>query len=385
MFAKRVLAVWIGVLVICLGATVLQAQSLTPEQALGKMIFFDTNLSQPGGQSCGTCHQPGSAFSDPDGSLPVSFGVIGDRTGMRNTPPASYAVFSPAFHFDDAEGLYIGGQFWDGRASTLADQAKGPFLNPLEMNNTKAGVIGAIRTSTYANAFKAVYGAASLDDVDSAYDKMANAIAAYEASSELNSFTSKYDYYLKGQVALTARETRGLELFTNEMKGNCAACHPIETPEGSPGPLFTDFSYDNIGIPRNLNIPAYEDDPTLQDLGLGVTVGDAAENGKFKVSSLRNVAVTGPWGHNGFFTDLEDVVQFYNRRDVTPGLWGLPEVPENVNTSELGNLGLTDEEVMDIVYFLHTLNDGYTVPEPCTLGLLALGAMGVFCRRRCRQ
>lgn len=217
---------------------------------------------------------------------------------------------------------------------------------------------------------------------------VADAIAAYESSPEVSPFTSKYDYYLKGQAALTTREASGLALFSSPMKGNCSACHSLETKPGTPGPLLTDFSYDNLGIPKNMAIPAYQHDPTLQDLGLGAIVGDPAENGKFKVPTLRNVAVTGPWGHNGFFTSLEDIIQFYNARDVTPEVWGMPEVPETMNTTELGDLGLAPEEVADIGYFLNTLTDGYVpVPEPCTMALFATSVLvlGWWCHRRPRK
>ena len=352
--------------ILCLAALVatssVASAGLTAKQTLGKLIFFDPNLSEPRGQSCASCHAPGAGFTDPDGTLPVSFGVIEDRNGGRTAPTAAYAAFSPTFGFDGE--LWIGGQFWDGRAATLADQAKAPFLNPVEMNNaSKAIVIRDVRSSCYAVLFRAIYGKKSLDNVEKAYNYMADAIAAYESSDEVNPFTSKYDYFLKGKATLTAKEARGLEVFAGETLGNCAACHPLETPEGLPGPLLTDFSYDNLGIPRNLEIPAYAANPTLQDLALHVTVAaydpNGDENGKFKVPTLRNVAVTGPWGHNGFFKSLKDIVQFYNARDVVPGAFGEPEVPETVNTSELGNLGLADEDVEAVVYFLRTLTDGY--------------------------
>jgi cytochrome c peroxidase len=288
-----------------------------------------------------------------------------DRFGNRNDLTAAYAAHIPPLTFDEEEGLWVGGLFWDGRAATLADQAKGPPLNPLEMANPDAAaVVEAIRLAAYADQFRAVYGEGAFEDVDQAYEFMADAIAAYEMTEELNPFDSKYDRYLAGEVALTAQELRGLALFEDEGKGNCAACHPSRpAPDGTP-PLFTDFTYDNLGSPKNPEHPFYSLPPEFNpdgadyvDLGLGPVVGDPALNGFFRVPTLRNVGVTEPYLHNGLFKNLYQVVAFYNSRDVAP--WPDPEVPGNVNRDELGNLGLTVQEMEDIVAFLLTLTDGY--------------------------
>jgi cytochrome c peroxidase len=350
------------------------------EDTLGGLLYFDTNLSSPKGQSCASCHHPNAMFVDPDTSLPVSEGVIAGRFGGRNSPMASYAAFSPEFYFDGEEGLWIGGQFWDGRAATLEEQAKGPFLNPLEMNNSsKEEVINKIRKSSYATLFKLVYGPKSLNNVEKAYDLVAKAIAAFERTKLFNSFTSKYDWFLRGKVQLTAKEARGLALFNNDGEtptpglgaGRCILCHPSERADDGSLPLFTDFSYDNLGIPVNPEIAVLKGEPVPVDYGLGATVG-SEENGKFKVMTLRNIARTAPYGHNGYFKTLKEIVHFYNTRDAlnrcvggadeSPGVncWPEPEVNnENVNTGELGNLGLTSEEEDDIVAFLQTLTDGY--------------------------
>jgi cytochrome c peroxidase len=319
------------------------------EDTLGGLLYFDTNLSNPKGQSCASCHHPNAMFVDPDTSLPVSEGVLPGVFGGRNSPMASYAAYSPPLHFDGE--LWIGGQFWDGRAATLEEQAKGPFLNPLEMNNTKGGVIKAIRKSSYATLFRAVYGYKSLDNVEKAYDLVAKAIAAFERTKLFNSFTSKYDYYLAGKVSLAAKEARGLELFNN--KANCAACHPNEGPKA----LFTDFSYDHLGIPKNQEIEVLKGEPVPIDYGLGNTIGPS-EHGKFKVMTLRNIARTAPYGHNGYFKTLKEIVHFYNMRDVEP--WPAPELDNgNINRDELGDLKLTSDEEDDIVAYLQTLTDGY--------------------------
>jgi len=304
-------------------------------------------------------------FANPNADYPVSQGVYKDRFGNRNDLPAAYAAFSPPFHYDAEEGLYVGGQFWDGRAANLAEQAKGPFVNALEMGNPdEKTVVEKVRSSNYAGLFREVYGTAAFDDPNIAYDMIADAIAEYEKSSELNQFNSKYDLYLTGKAALTEQERRGLELFEDEDKAKCAECHPSEPGEDGNPPLFTDFTYDNLGVPQNPENPFYylpkefnPDGVSFIDLGLGGELNKPSENGKFKVPSLRNVAKTAPYFHNGIFKNLRQIVVFYNTRDVGP--WAPPEVRANVNREELGNLGLTEQEVDDIVAFMLTLTDGY--------------------------
>ncbi len=233
---------------------------------------------------------------------------------------------------------------------------------------SKLAVVTAVQTSNYAWKFLAVFGPNAFDDVDEAYDNIGRAIAAYERSGEVEKFSSKFDEFDAAcravgidagtidatnvgavpQGILSVSELNGLVLFNT--KAMCAACHPASADPNALVPLFTDFTYDNLGIPVN---PALAGNPT--DYGLGAFLGDPAENGKFKVSTLRNIEKTPPYGHNGYFPTLKDIVHFYNTRDV--GAWPPPEVPENVNTDELGNLGLTAQEEDDIVAFLKTLTD----------------------------
>jgi cytochrome c peroxidase len=359
-------------------------QWFTPKERLGKRLFFDTDLSHPAGQACATCHDPKVAFTDPDKRFPTSKGVISGLFGKRNTPTAMYMAFSPAFGFDRDEQLFVGGQFLDGRSATLEEQAKQPFLNPVEMNNpNKGSVVAKVRSkSIYVRQFDRVYGPDSLKDTEIAYDRIADAIAAFERTAALRAFSSKYDAYLEGRARLTAQELRGLELYENPRKGNCAACHPNRPDENGPA-LFTDFTYDNLGVPRNPYNPFYTlpkkfnpDGKDFVDNGLGKTVGLASENGKVKVSTLRNVAVTAPYMHNGYFRSLRAVVDFYNSRDTKPkcadpftseeqalrkGCWPEAEVKQNVNHSELGALGLSDRDIDDLVAFLHTLTDGWDI------------------------
>jgi cytochrome c peroxidase len=346
-------------------ASALSRHERNPAAALGELIFNDTRLSSPAGQACGTCHAAELAFTDPDTDVPTSQGVLPDRFGVRNSPMATYASFVPPLHVDPEEGLFVGGLFLDGRVDTLEEQAGKPFLNPLEMNNADpAEVVSKLRRAPYRRLFQQVYGRAALEEVEPAYERMTRAIAAFERTSPFRQFSSKYDAYLAGEARLTRQERWGLALFEDSAKGNCAACHPSALEaDGSP-PQFTDFTYDNIGMPKNPDNPFYvlpadlnPEGPEFVDRGLGTTVGDAAEDGKFRVSSLRNVALTAPYGHNGFFPDLRSVVQFYNTRDVAP--WPAAEVPETMNVDELGNLGLSEAEVDALVAFLETLTDGY--------------------------
>lgn len=368
----------LGALNVALVGVAVSDSILSPEEQVGKALFFDTNLSTPPGQSCAACHDPEAGWTGPDSDInagqAIYPGAIHTRFGNRKPPSSAYASFSPPFHYDEEEEMYIGGQFWDGRAIDLVEQAKGPFLNPLEQNNPNPRIVCVkVSNSAYADAFIGVYGPGSLDfkkDVDGTYDRIARAIAAYEASSESEPFTSKYDYYVAGQASLTELELWGLELFDREDKGNCAACHP-----STPGPyadkaLFTDYTYDNLGIPKNPVNPFYKMPPHFNpdgynwvDLGLGFTTGQMSEWGKFKVPTLRNLdkrpypEFVKSYGHNGFFKSIKEIVHFYNTRDV--GDWPPPEVEENINTDELGNLGLTDEEEDAIVAFLKCLTDGY--------------------------
>jgi cytochrome c peroxidase len=328
-------------------------------------LFHDRNLSTPPGQACVDCHSPEAGFGDVNPNLPVSQGVHKDRFGKRNDLTAAYASFSPEFHYDANENGYVGGYFWDGRAATLEEQAKGPFLNALEMANpNEEAVIEKIRRSDYADLFREVFGPDALRNTARAHNLAAEAIAAYERSSELNQFSSKYDFYLNKKVQLSEQEMRGLVLFEDKNKGNCAACHPSRPgPDGSP-PLFTDYTYDNLGIPKNPENPFYylpkqfnPDGVAFVDQGLGAVVNKTEHNGKFKVPSLRNIARTSPYSHNGYFKTLRQIVVFYNTRDIGP--WPPPEVAANVNRDELGNLGLTQQEVDDIATFLCALTDGY--------------------------
>jgi len=343
----------------------LENSQLSKKEQLGKLLFFDENLSTPVGQSCASCHDPDAGFADPDTELPVSQGVIPqDHFGNRNFPTAAYASFSPNLHWDEDEEVYVGGQFWDGREKDIIAQAKGPFLNILEMHNPDIlSLIKKIRNADYADMFINVFGHGA-DDTTRAYQYTAEAIAAYESSSELNQFSSKFDSQMEGNEVFTEQELLGLSLFVAENKGNCAACHPNIPGPYSDKPLFTDYTYDNLGTPKNPDNPFYyipkelnPDGENFIDYGLGGFLEKESEKGKVKVPTLRNVAITPPYMHNGVFKTLHEVVDFYNTRDVKE--WPEPEVAANLNIDEMGDLGLTDAELDAIVAFMETLTDGY--------------------------
>ncbi|MEJ2302155.1 MAG: cytochrome c peroxidase [Anaerolineales bacterium] len=390
-------------LLITFVATAAQGPDLTPEEQLGKSIFFDDRLSINENQACAACHGPEVGFSGPieffnehgavyEGSIPGEF-------GNRKPPSAAYATLSPTLHYviEKKEALFIGGNFWNGRATgeklgnPAADQAQFPFLNPVEQAlGEPADVVTKVcDPDYYGDLFRQVWGADACGDVDTAYDQIALSIAAYEASPEVNAFTSKHDYSFKGMAKLTKEERRGFALFQG--KGKCKLCHISNGQEA----LFTDFTYDNLGVPKNPENPVYDYDPGFVDWGLGgflATRPDyeqfADENlGKQKVPTLRNVGkgsceaepgnpdcIVKAYTHNGYFKTLEGIVNFYNTRDVKdvcPGpyteaealaadCWPEPEVAENVNRDELGDLGLTPAEEAAIVAFLETLSDGYT-------------------------
>ncbi len=375
---------------LCAGAA--DSPGLSAQELLGKALFFDTTLSTPPGQSCAACHGPTVGFTGPDSTInahgAVYEGAVAGRFGNRKPPASAYAGDSPILHFDQVLGVFQGGMFWDGRATgwrlgdPLAEQAQGPFLNPLEQNlASAAAVIEKVAASGYATLFEMVWGAGSLSldpaNVPVAYERVARSIAAYERSAEVNPFSSKFDAYLAGKAKLTKQEKDGFHLFLT--KGKCANCHAVTPGKSSVKPLFTDFTYDNLGIPKNPENPFYsntEFNPAGAawiDPGLGgflQTVPDyapaaAANYGKHKVPTLRNVdkrpepGFVKAYGHNGYFKSLKEIVHFYNTRDVNGAGWPPPEVPANLNTTELGNLGLTDAEEDAIVEFLKTLTDGY--------------------------
>jgi len=352
--------------------------------ALGKQIFSDTNLSDPPGTSCASCHDPGRAFAGNHGSTNgVALGSRPAHFAKRNTPSVLYLRFVRKFHLHWEEDAPLvdayGGFFWDGRVDSIAELTRQPLLNPDEMNGGDgrrvAGVIGA---AAYAADFRGEFPGA-LDDPKATLQAVGDAVSAFLLSDAMAPFSSRYDDYVRGHAQLTEQEAAGLKLFKDSAKGGCSACHKMNDLSSDPKQsLFTDYSYDGVGAPRNRALPATHD-PKYFDLGLcerkGADYADKMEEfcGRFRTPSLRNVAVRPAFMHNGSFSRLRDAVAFYSTRSTNPDRWykggvefdDLPaKYHDNVNVEKApynrhkGDLpALTDAEIDAIVAFLGTLTD----------------------------
>ena len=355
---------------------------------LGRKIFFDPSLSASGQMSCATCHDPAHAHAQSNALAVQSGGALLDVPGFRAVPSLRY--MTPDAFFFDSEGTPTAGFNRDGRAQSLLEQAERPFIAAHEMaNGDAATVVSKLAIASYANDFRTLFGNDVFDDANGAFLRARFALEAYErAAPDLHPFDSKYDFFLAGKVMLAPAELRGFALYNRPDKGNCAGCHPsMRGSDGSP-PLFTDYTYDNLGVPRNAEIAA-NGDPAYFDLGLcGPDRADLADRtdlcGAFKVPTLRNVATRQVFFHNGLFKTLRDALHFYVRRDTNPDEFypldadgvvmkfdDLPaDLHKNVNTSEVpydrnpGQAPRLDEaEIDDLIAFLGTLTDGY---DPAT-------------------
>ena len=356
-------------------------ESLSAAALLGQEIFKDPSLSASGQMSCQTCHDPSIGHASPFTTAVALGGPTLSDPGGRNPPAINYLKYNGAFKFDP-DGTPKGGFFWDGRASSLAEQAKGPFLNAVEMANADAAaVIHKLSQATYAEQFKRVFGANIFNDPDTAFERVAYALERYQIEdTDFAPFTSKFDAVMQGKEAFAPDELRGFAWFNRADKGNCAACHPSTKPNNAPAALFTDFSYDSLGVPRNTDIAANLN-ANFFDKGLcGPTRTDLSARtdlcGAFKVPSLRNVAKRNRFFHNGKFTTLSAVVNFYITRDTSPTAW-YPADPNNVlvyndlPALERGNVNVTEapynrtglspalnaQEITDLIAFLNTLSD----------------------------
>lgn len=353
--------------------------------AMGQKIFNDPMLSASGRQSCASCHVAAFAGAQPN-ALAAQLGGPGlDQQGGRLSPTVRYLTGNKAFTFA-ADGTPTGGFFWDGRASSLQDQAGKPFLNPVEMANaSKAEVVGRLAAASYAGEFRKLFGDTILADVDGTFERITLALQQYQVEApEFHAYSSKYDAFLLGKASLDAQELRGLALFNNPAKGNCIACHPSGRGADGSLPLFTDFTYDSLGVPRNPELKQNASSD-FYDLGLCAREGgDLAARadlcGKFKVPTLRNVALRQAFFHNGYFKTLKEALSFYVQRDTNPEKWYPlnadgsvdkfndlpPRLRGNVNVTEgpynrkPGDApALSDAEIDDVIAFLKTLTDNY--------------------------
>ena len=442
------------------GSALASEDGLKPIEELGKKIFFDKHLSIRRNQACASCHVPDAGWVGDDSEInahgAVYEGSIQGEFGNRKPPSSAYASLAPIFYADygnrllgdndpdlASDPLFVGGNFWDGRATgwelgnPAADQAQGPFLNPVEQAlPDMACVVNRVCEGKYGDLFDQVWGtnACNIDwppningvcsqtdgqvvlspqdreKVDRTYDRVALSIAAFEGSPESNAFTSKIDAHRAGLYEFSAEEELGRQMFRG--KGKCALCHVGTPGPGAPPPLFTDFTYDNLGVPRNPENPFSIANPEWADPGLAGFLENVPDYdqyaptnlGKHKVPTLRNVALKSceaqeadddsdddskgkpgheedciikAYMHNGYFKSLKTVVHFYNTRDVKPicedlgiveateavalanNCWPQPEEADNVNTDELGDLGLTEEEEDALVAFMQAMSDGY--------------------------
>lgn len=376
------------------------AATLSLPAQVGKQMFFDTNLSASKQMACSTCHDPNNHYSQPAGNtLAVQLGGPNlNQAGLRATPTLTYKDNTPAYSdlAENPDGVSAnapgGGYFWDGRADTLALQAQGPLLNPVEMANPSIqAVVTTLQNAAYASLFLQAFGSNAFSNTQAAFNNAMAALQAYQLEDvSFHPYTSKFDLYMSNKVGgqFTASEANGLAVFLDPNRGNCDACHYSGPNFNGSQALFTDFTYEAIGVPRNTAIPANASRlglATSFDMGLcHRTDHPALSNptlcGMFKVPTLRNVAARNVFFHNGIFTSLSQVLQFYNTRDTDPGKWyptvnGVVQKFNDLPKAYLGNIDpqmpldgrapgstppMTDQELQDLEAFLNTLTDGYT-------------------------
>ncbi len=361
----------------------------------GRAIFSDTSLSLSGKQSCASCHAPERRYNPPDARDIEPGGKGLDAFSFRAPPTLTYLNRIPPYnnHYreSDEEGDEsidngpTGGLTWDGRVDGGANQAALPLLAANEMASTKPTIATAVRNAPYAKRLRDALGADALDTDESAFRATVRALGAFEEDyAEFNPYTSKYDAYLTGHATLTAQEKHGLELFNDENKGNCAQCHISKRALDGGAPAFSDYGLIALGVPRNPNI-ADNKNPKFFDLGAcGPLRTDKANDptfcGLFRTPTLRNVALRQTFFHNGKFHSLNDVVDFYVTRDITPARWyanghSYDDLPKqyqaNLNRDPPfagqhpgAKPRLDKQEIDDVVAFLKTLTDGFVKTNP---------------------
>jgi cytochrome c peroxidase len=376
----------VGGLTGCGGSSTASMQTSTAATPLSvsQALFAEKALSASGQLACASCHTDDNAHADATGTLLPLGGVKVDQQGFRSSPSLMYLASNTAFRFN-TNGLPFGGFTWDGRANSRAEQAAGPLLDSSEMANADvAAVAKKVRGLSYFNDFVSQFKVPSAATDQQIFDKLQMALQTYqELDTDYVLFNSKFDKVADGAATFTAAEQRGLAIFNNPNQGNCASCHTSSNGPNSERPLFTNFSYAAIGLPRNPQIQKNAD-PTFFDMGLcGPKRTDLSTRsdlcGQFKVPTLRNIALTAPYFHNASVSTLSDAVGFYATRDIDPGLWypvvngvvqkfnDLPVAYRGnvINTAPFGQQAgaaplLSAQNVADLVSFLQTLTDDRT-------------------------
>ena len=396
------------------------ASTLSLAAQAGQKIFFDQALSGSGKMSCATCHSPDFAYGPPN-NLAVQLGGAGlDAQGGRAVPSLRYTQFTPAYSdlLDNPDGISVpgpgGGLTWDGRAATLAEQARIPLLAANEMANASPQqVVDKVRLAPYAALFQQAFGKDALTATDAAFANVLAALQAFQLEDpSFHPYSSKFDLYAANKIggSLSAAETRGLKLFSDPKGANCASCHFQGAGLNGSSGLFTDFSYEAIGVPRNPAIAANKD-PAYFDTGLckpnrsdhpDKPDGSNPFCGMFKAPSLRNVATRTTFFHNGVIHSLDQAIRFYNTRDTMPQLWyptvggtpkatpdsafpayglittqyvgGIVQKYDDLPRAYRGNIDtqlpldgrapggappMSEAEIADLICFLKTLTDGY--------------------------
>ncbi|HTR76470.1 MAG TPA: cytochrome c peroxidase [Gemmatimonadaceae bacterium] len=392
--------------------------ALSAVAEVGKRIFFDSNFSANGRTACASCHSPRAAYAAPGNAL-VQLAAPQAPGAVRAVPSLRYVDRTPNFFIgpDNGESENVdfaqlavaaagtprptkiagtgagpvamvprGGLFWDGRVNTLQDQAMGPLFNSTEMGNRDVAAVAAtLRSAPYASSLSQLFGSAILDAPPRLVDEAMFAVARFEVEdSSFHPYTSQYDYYLEGEAPLSAAEARGLRVFEDKDRGNCAGCHPDRPAADGTPPAFTDYQYEALGVPRNGDIPANRD-ARYFDLGLcGPVRTDLATQtqycGMFRTPSLRNAATRTAFFHNGVYHSLDQVLRFYNQRDTRPEtiypigadrrVRKFDDLPaayrKNVDVTDppfnraAGDpLAMSPQDIQDVIAFLGTLTDGY--------------------------
>jgi cytochrome c peroxidase len=372
--------------------------NLSQTVALGRLIFSDPTLSASGRLACSSCHDPEHAYGPTNGLAVQMGGRNLDRPGARAVPSLRYTLLHvPLWHqaraasrIEQIEELArgdnppTGGLGWDGRFNTPAAQAAFPLLNPDEMANPDAEhVAAAVRKAPYAAEFRRIFGEHVLEDPQKTLAAVGTAVERFQFEDpSFYPFTSKYDQWLNGKAELTEAERRGLALFNDPARGNCASCHLSGRGADGSHPIFTDFQFEALGVPRNRELKANRL-AGYYDMGLCGPMrrdqrGERGFCGMFRTPTLRNVATRGAFFHNGRFHSLREALEFYVERDTNPAKWygkgaaGRVEKFDDLPVALRGNVDVVDEpltrhpgqapawnehDIDDVLAFLNTLTD----------------------------